>query len=167
MMRYGGRTVGLLDASPVGLAGGCPANPPAPPGFAIWKGPVPPALTQWAIVLRDRINAFPYGQQWTASWNGQTVLARKDYHTWTFRKNPDGSTQLAQNICIPGITLYRAAGVGVSGLLGEDATDPARAAPDPDLALYSGAPHPTSWRAVAAGTAFGATLVGVLWWFSR
>ena len=84
----------------------CPANPPAPAGYMVWKGAVPTELTQWAMQLRDNIAPFPYGQTWTldytdASGNPATVLARKDYHTWTWRNG-----QLVTGLCIPGVTLY-------------------------------------------------------------
>jgi hypothetical protein len=156
-----------FDGQPaIGFAGAsCPANPPAPAGFAVWKGPVPPELTQWAIMLRDHIAAYPYGQLFAARWGAIDVVARKDHHTWTFRRRPDGSTTLAQNICIPGITLYRpASAAGVSGLGADDVLDPAAAAPDPELALYSGAPPRTSWvPAALAGTALGAAAASLFW----
>lgn len=163
-MRFGGRPV-------VGFADGpCPPNPAAPAGFAIWRGSVPPELTQWAVALRDNITPFPYGQEWAASWNGINVVARKDHHTWTYRKHPDGSTTLAQNICIPGITLYKAVPMtGTSGL-GEDLVfDPATAAPDIELALYpaSQRPAPSFWRPALGGAVAGAAIVGILWWSAR
>jgi hypothetical protein len=95
------------------------------------------------------------------------VIARKDVHSWTFKKHPDGSTTLVQNICIPGITLYRAISTGVSGLGVDEALDPVTAVPDLELALYptSRAPTPPSpWGPALAGAAVGAAIVGALWW---
>jgi hypothetical protein len=162
MILHGGHPV-------VGFADGpvCPPNPAAPSGYSIWKGPVPPELTQWAIQLRDNIAPFPYGQQWVKTWNSQNIVARKDHHTWTYRKHPDGSTTLAQNICIPGITLYKPVPM-MAGVSAELVFDPATAAPDIELALYparrSGAPEPSFWGPALLGAAAGAGLVGALWW---
>jgi hypothetical protein len=139
----------------------CPSNPPSPQGFTIWKGAVPTPLTQWAIDLRDHINASPYGTVWTTDYKGLTVAARKDYHTWTYRKQPDGSVQLVTGICIPGITLYSAS-VAAEGGGAAGATDPATATPDPTLAVYGAydvqAPAPPS----STGTIVAGVVVGVL-----
>ena len=158
MIRRGNHSVvGFGDAQ-------CPDNPPPPAGYVVWRGPVPVSLTQWALALVGRVAGPPFGQQWTKSYGSQTVVARKDHHTWTFRKHPDGSTALVTGICIPGITLYRPA--PDRAVLGgvPDVTDPATAAPDPEFALYAGL-HPaprTNWGLVAAGAAAGATALGVL-----
>lgn len=128
----------------------CPGNPPAPPGYAIWRGPVPPELAQQAVALRNQISTFPFGQQWAAGWNGSTVLFRKDHHTWTFRK-----TGLQTNICISGITLYSS----IPKSVGDYVFDPATAQPDPELALY-GARDESIWKpALAIGGGFVGTLV--------
>ena len=96
----------------------CPGNPPPPDGYRVWRGSVPPELVQWAIDLRDHIRSFPYGTVWTMSYGGQTVVARKDYHTWTYKGG-----QLLQGICIPGITLYEPIppAVGASTPIGDPA----------------------------------------------
>jgi len=147
----------------------CQANPPPPAGYAVWRGPVPAQLTAWAVSLRDNaLIAAPYGAMWTASYENQTIVARKDRHSWTYRKHPDGSTVLAQNICIPGITLYKPiAPAGVAGLGVDYVLDPATAAPDVELALYP-VPHeppPTSfWGPALGGAVAGGALVALIWW---
>lgn len=92
------------------MATSCPANPPAPQGFTVWKGAVPAELVQWAIDLRNHVASYPYGTVWQMAYNGQTVAARKDYHTWTWRNGV-----LVTGICIPGITLYSPLPAGTVG----------------------------------------------------
>jgi hypothetical protein len=81
--------------------GPCASDPPAPAGYRVWTGRVPTELTQWAIDLLRTVNRYDYGTTWTMPFQGMTVLARKDHHTWTWRGG-----QLVTGICIPGITLY-------------------------------------------------------------
>jgi hypothetical protein len=128
----------------------CPSNPPAPAGYRVWRGAVPTPLTQWAMGLRDHVSGFPYGQTWTLDYGGQTVLARKDYHTWTYRNGT-----LVTGLCIPGITLYEPLGQGMHADMPGDAL-----APDPSLALYGAddvpPPSATNWPlVVASGAAIG------------
>jgi hypothetical protein len=155
------------DGQPVIFGESCPSNPPPPAGYVVWKGPVPQELTQWAIALRDRISQFPYGQQWSVVWGETTVLARKDWHSWTNRRNPDGTTTLITDICLAGITLYRPQSLS-SGL---GATDPALATPDPSLALYSISavqpPERTDWGLVTVCAAALATVAGGFVWGLR
>jgi hypothetical protein len=117
------------------------------------------------MMLRDHINQHPYWTTWTTSYNGQGVLARKDYHQWTFRKQPDGTMQLETGICLPGITLYEpipatsTTGAGATPLGDSDLTTP-----DPNAAVYSKyePPETTDWpltlfsagAIVAVGVAF-------------
>jgi hypothetical protein len=84
------------------MAAACPSNPPAPSGFSVWTGAVPAELSRWAVALLKHINEAPYGTVWSTTYQGQPVLARKDYHTWTYRNG-----ELVSGICIPGITLYQ------------------------------------------------------------
>ena len=155
------------NGEPVVFGESCPSNPPPPPGYVVWKGPVPQELTQWAISLRDRISQFPYGQQWSMVWGGTSVLARKDFHTWTNRRNPDGTTSLVTDICLAGITLYRPSSPS-SGLSAADVTDPALATPDPSLALYSISgvrpPERTDWGLVTVCAVALATVAGGFVW---
>jgi len=143
----------------------CPTNPPPPAGFVIWKGPVPAPLTQWAMDLRDHISQYPRGTTWTIQYGGQTVMARSDSHSWTWRNGV-----LVTGLCISGITLYRPASQQ-AGLNAADATDPALATPDPELALYSisatRAPEQTDWGLVLVCAAALATVSGGFVWGIR
>jgi hypothetical protein len=127
----------------------------------VWKKAVPTALSQWAIDLRDHIASFPYGTVWTTTYSGELATARKDYHTWTYRKQPDGSVTLVTGICIPGITLYQPLATGVTPLV-QPYVDPV-GTPDPSIALYgvdpAAAKSSTDWPLVAvSGLAIVATV---------
>ena len=147
------------------LGAPCPSNPPPPAGYVVWRGPVPPELTQWAIVLRDQLRPpYPFTKTWTMGWGGETVIARIDRHSWTYRRSPDGTAKLLIGLCIPGVTLYRQASYSM-GLHAADATDPATALPDPDLALYSVSmtrpPERTDWPLVVVCAGAIATVSGM------
>lgn len=132
----------------------CQANPPAPAGYQVWRGNVPTELTQWAMDLRDHVSGFPYGQTWTLPSNGQTVLARKDHHTWTWRGG-----QLVTGLCIPGITLYAPASPTVAKAI-LSAGDPLAGPPDPTAAVFGAEEvQTTDWGLVAVS---GLAIVGVL-----
>jgi hypothetical protein len=145
----------------------CATNPPAPSGYRVWRKSVPPALQQWAMYLRDHINQHPYWTTWTTSYNGQGALARKDYHTWTYRKQPDGTIQLETGICLPGITLYEpipttSSTTGAAPSLGDsDLTTP-----DPNAAVYSkyDPPETTDWplTLLSAGAIVGVSVAFAL-----
>jgi hypothetical protein len=108
----------VAEAAPVVS---CPANPPAPAGYQVWKGDVPPELAQWAVQLLGGVGAVPYWTVWTLPYSGGTVAARKDYHTWTWRNGT-----LITGICIPGITLYKALPQGAitTALAGDPLANP-------------------------------------------
>jgi hypothetical protein len=154
-MLYGGRPViGFGDAP-------CPSNPPPRAGYAVWRGPVPKELTQWAMMLRDHVAAFPYGQEWTMRWMGTNVVARKDFHRWTYQGG-----QLVTGLCIPGITLYRPP-PPAHGLDAALVLDPATAVPDPQLAVFDvplTPPERPSWGLVAASVAAIGATAGLFWW---
>lgn len=116
------------------MAPACPSNPAPPTGYAVWQGRVPPELTAWAIQIRDGINKFPYGTTWTRDWKGLPVLARKDYHTWTYVNG-----QLVSGICIPGVTLYQPLADRVLFTFDEDQAQAAGAKFDTTGILISGA----------------------------
>jgi hypothetical protein len=159
----------------------CPGNPPPPPGYGIWKGAVPTPLTQWAMALRDNINnGFAYGTTWSIPYGDQVVIARKDHHTYTWKKGI-----LLTDICIPGITLYAPLtiasvppagtittppGTAAPRTLGADetaianpnagpASTPDQVVPDPSLAVFSAAP--TDWTLVVISAGAGAAVVGL------
>jgi hypothetical protein len=146
---------------------GCPTNPAPPQGYTIWKGNVPAPLVQWAMALRDKIRNFPWWYTWSMDYNGQTVIARRDAHTWTWKNGI-----LLNNICIPGITLYSqiqpATGAGAattSASPDQVGLTPDQVQPDPAYAVY-GAPETTDWpltgaaavAILAIGTAFALAL---------
>ena len=137
----------------------CPQEP-IPIGWKVWRGAVPTPLTQFAIDIRDHINQYPYGQiASTTSYNGQTVAAFKSHHLWTFRKMPDGTTQLVSNICIPGCSLLVPVAAGTQGI-GATEQD-SLATPDPTAAVYGVDPtgRQTNWPLVAvSGVAIVATV---------
>jgi hypothetical protein len=135
----------------------CPANPPAPLGFGVWKGPVPTVLTQWAMGLRDHINeGFEFGTTWTMPYNGQTVLARKDRHTFTWKNGV-----LLTGICISGITLYSQL-TGPQPAIVAD-VDPL-ANPDGTEAVWSSPPpEHTDWKIVAETAGVIAAVILATW----
>jgi hypothetical protein len=129
----------------------CSTNPSLPAGYQIWRGAVPAPLVQWAVDLRDHINHFPYGQTWELVYSGQTVIARKDHHTYTYRNG-----KLVTGICIPGITLYAPKPAGVSATLQIDTLD----TPDPSAAVFN-TTGATDWRLVAVSVAATVATVGL------
>jgi hypothetical protein len=62
---------------PLGVGLPCPSNPPPPAGWAYWTGGVTPALSVWAVQMRD---AHPIGTFIQAWIDGQLVGARIEYH---------------------------------------------------------------------------------------
>lgn len=135
----------------------CPQNPPAPAGYAVWKGNVPAALSGWAVALLKTVSSVPFGHIWTMEYGGKTVLARKDYHTWHYQ--PDGT--LLTGICWPGITLYSPASLGFSPT---QTTSPGieSVSPDPSYGVFDASPSPSgiNWRLVAeSGAALGGAVL--------
>lgn len=115
----------------------CPTNPAPPDGFRVWRKPVPQALEQWAIQMRDQwMPHANYGD--TVGINyvdpttgaSQYVIARRDHHTWTFHGG-----RLITGICVPGVTLYESLltqATGASAPTNDDLSTP-----DPAAAVYS------------------------------
>jgi hypothetical protein len=139
-------------------------NPPAPPGYHVFQGKVPPALTQWAIGLRNHIAAFPFGQTWTTDYDGETVLARCDCHEWTYR---DG--KLITGLHIKGITLYAPTTKASLTDAPPNTGDPL-ATPSPLIAdaLFNPPPVGTvsPWALVGIAAAVGGT-AAVAWLLTR
>lgn len=96
----------------------CPGNPPPHPGYVYWTGGVPPALSVWAVKLLDGSSRWPFGQEWTMPLGSETVIARKDHHTWTYRGG-----KLVHG-CFTGITLYRPRKLGEGDGTAIDPNDP-------------------------------------------
>lgn len=126
----------------------CPSEP-IPAGWQIWRGPVPAPLAQWAMAVRDRVNRYAYGSiAETMQYNGQTVACFKSHHTWTNRKQADGTTKLVTGICIAGIALLVPTPNGSGAVGGSMAPGP-----DAELAVYGAddVPRETNWGLVALG----------------
>lgn len=156
----------------------CGTDAPPPQGFAIWKGPVPTPLVQWAMGLRDHVGQFAFGTTWSTTYNDQLVLARCDHHTWHIDEKTGA---LRTNLCWKGITLYapltidsappagtittgsgaapRTLGAAVANPSAGPAVAPDQTTPDPNLAVFS-SPSP-DWGLVAISAAAGAAVVGL------
>lgn len=147
----------------------CPNNPPSPEGFRIWRGAVPPQLTDWAIYLRDlEAPQAPYGTVWGMNYTPSGgspiyVLARKDHHSWTFRGG-----RLVTGICIFGITLFSQ--IPTAAQTSFDSLTDTLDAPDPNAAVYtsdvpspSPSPSQPDWGLVAASGAAGVGVVLLFW----
>lgn len=133
----------------------CPTNPPAPQGYAVWQGAVPAPLSTWAVQLLGTVSKVPFGQTWTKVYNGQTVVARKDRHTWHY----DANGQLFTGLCWAGITLYKPFTTG--GVQGDTyVTNIESAQPDPTLAVYD-VPPGIDWPLVGLSASAGAITVAL------
>lgn len=146
------------------MAQQCAANPPPPEGFRVWRAKaVPKPLEAWAVELRDRwMPTHNYGDttsMWYTDAAGQQrmVLARKDYHTWTYHQG-----RLVTGICIPGITLYESALTPALAGVGQALDVFDEAVPDPTAARYS-QDLGTDWGLVGATAAAAAAVVVAFW----
>src|SRR5712671_3112219 len=150
----------------------CSPNPPPPDGFKIWRGTPPPTpLVTWAVDLRDHwMPKVNYGDTIGIDYEGKYIVARKDHHTWTYKKGV-----LVSGICIPGITLYQSklsealagvpkgAVVEMTGLAAAvvdtlDTPDPTVAAYPVDLGTHWAL---VGWSAAGAIAVVGAFLAGL------
>lgn len=127
----------------------CPPGPFPANSWTVWTGPVPSTLTAFAIADLRTEAQHPYGYKWTTSYDGQSVMAIKQHHTWTY-----SGGKLVQGICIPGITLYRMKKVGIS----EVETD--LSVPSQDVAWFDNGP-PVDWQ-IVVGSGFALTGVIIL-----
>ena len=138
-----------------------PINGPPPDGYRIWRGPVAPELTQWAVSIRDQLSKFNYGTTWGMWWtppggSAEYVIARKDSHSWTFRNG-----KLVTG-CFMGVTLYQP--VPSVALTAYNPSQDSLATPDPSAATFTVVPGP-DWGLVGA-TAAAAGGVIVLFWLA-
>lgn len=131
----------------------CPVDP-VPTGWRVWRGAVPPQLTDMAITIRDHIRLYEYGAipaqvPWKASDGSDIVVGTwKNHHVWTYKGG-----KLIENICIPGVTLVtRPAGALV-------VTEPPDSiqTPDPNAAMYPA--EGIDWLTVGLSAAVGALVV--------
>ena len=104
-------------------------NGPAPAGTSVWQGRVPQELTDWAVGLRNHIASYPFGHTWQRPYNGVTVTARCDCHSWTFRNG-----ELVTGLAIKGITLYRPKAGSTQAFAEAGASDDPLAVPSVDIA---------------------------------
>ena len=100
---------------------------------------MPAPLTSWCVGLLKTSSQYEFGTMWTMPYNGQTIIARLDRHTWHYL--PDGT--LLTDLCWRGLTLSRPLPSGVATDL--DVTNIETATPDPTLAVYDNPPAGTSW----------------------
>ena len=131
----------------------CPPGPFPTNQWSVWTGPVPAQLTQFAIHDLSQQAQHPYGYEWLTDYNGQQIMAIKQYHTWTYHNG-----KLITGICIPGITLYRPKKVGV------EETPVDLSTPNSDVAWYDEGAG-TNWTTVA-WSAGAVTLVVVLFFLA-
>jgi hypothetical protein len=112
------------------------ARPPGPlpdKTWTVWLGPVPSALTTFAVDSLKTEAEHPYGYEWTMTYNDEQVMAIKQHHTWTYHGG-----KLIKGICIPGITLYRPEKIGITGLENDFSE------PNPDIAWFDNGAEPAA-----------------------
>lgn len=136
----------------------CPQEP-MPTGWRVWKGPVPTELTQIAMDVRDHVRSYKRGTiVQTLIYQGQTVGVFVSSHSWTYRRQPDGTTVLVTGICIPGVSL----------LVQQDPNAPAAmladdpSIPDPTAAMWGAEDVPISPGLPLGGALGGASLGAIL-----
>ena len=140
----------------------CPANPPPPDGYRVWRQPVPKPLADWAVyLLRNELPRTNYGTMWGMSYtppNGasEDVIARRDHHTWSH----DRQGNLVTGLCIPGITLY--APVPMAALASYNPATDTIDTPDPNAAVFNELPIDWPMVALTAGAATATVLL--FWW---
>jgi hypothetical protein len=77
-----------------------PANFPKPEGVRAMKNPVSKDVTNWSIKLLNDAKNYPMGSVTTEEFDGRTITARIEWHTWTHRAG-----KLVTGI-FRGVTLY-------------------------------------------------------------
>src|SRR5689334_10952590 len=78
-----------------------PSNPPIPAGTELWRDSVSPDMTAWAKSILNDPNDYPMFSETRRFFGTVQVLARVEWHTWTFRNGVrvDGTFR--------GVTLYK------------------------------------------------------------
>jgi len=124
---------------------------PIPGGWRVWRGPVPAPLTQAAMDVRDHIRQYERGTiARVVEYNGTTAAFFVSSHSWTYKRQPDGSMKLITGLCIPGVSLLsQATPVGANATADTPFPDP-----DPELAVYGAddVPDETNWGLVVVGS---------------
>ncbi len=77
-----------------------PNNSPPPEGTRLWTKPVTPAMTAWAIGLLNSPSAYPMFSTALREFGSYNLMARVEWHPWTWRNGIKISGQFR------GITLY-------------------------------------------------------------
>lgn len=131
----------------------CPANPPPPDGFKIWRKPVPKQLTDFAIGIRDQIAKYPLRTQFGTWYNGEYVVARVDSHSWTYVNG-----RLVTGICIKGVTLFEP--IPTAALTAYNPAADTLDVPDPNAAVFDATQGP-DWGLVALSAGAGAAVVAL------
>lgn len=75
-------------------------NPPPPDGTRLWTKPVTPGMTAWAVALLNSPGAYPIFSTALRQFGSDNVMARVEWHPWTWRNGVKVSGQFR------GITLY-------------------------------------------------------------
>ena len=75
-------------------------NPPPPEGTRLWTKPVSPAMTAWAVSLLNSPGAYPIFSTALRQFGSDNVMARVEWHPWTYRNGIKVAGQFR------GITLY-------------------------------------------------------------
>jgi len=75
-------------------------NPPVPEGTRFWTKPVTPAMTAWAVGLLNSPGAYPIFSTALRQFGSDNVIARIEWHPWTYRNGVKVAGQFR------GVTLY-------------------------------------------------------------
>jgi len=75
-------------------------NPPSPEGTRLWTKPVTTAMTAWAVGMLNSPGAYPIFSSATREFGSDNVMARVEWHPWTWRNGVKVAGQFR------GITLY-------------------------------------------------------------
>lgn len=73
-------------------------NPPPPPGAHLWRRPVPPEMTAWALGIVKDPATYPMGATATQAFAGVNALARVEWH--------NNRAGVPVNPPIRGVTIY-------------------------------------------------------------
>ncbi len=140
----------------------CPQEP-FPQGWSVWKGPVPTELTQLAMDVRDHVRNYRRGTiVQTLPYQSQTVGVFVSSHTWTYKRQPDGTAVLVTGICIPGVSLLiqQAPSTATATAMPMIASD--LSIPDPTAAVWGAEDVPVSPTLPLSGAIGGAGLGAIL-----
>ncbi len=146
----------------------CPQEP-VPLWWSVWRGPVPTELTQLAMDVRDHVRSYKRGTivqtldyMDPSTSQHKTVGVFVSSHTWTYKRQPDGSVVLMTGICIPGVSLLvqQPLPTGVTANAMPVADD--LSTPDPTAAVWGATDVPVSPALPVSGAIGGAGLGAIL-----